>query len=300
MKKDIDALRSAPPASSSMMAVAASTSNPTPNEPIRSSPSPTYPGAIAVAGPNASVLRDDDYTLTPSVTSRTAQTTETRRPQSTAPRPMAPVTARIVNETEQDIEELQAQLQQQDEELDQYRRAQQNVAVAEVIDAVIQPVDTNVNLDQVSPPPAASAGDESTSLIKQFMSSKRMKCGAVIGVLLVIICIVVGVVVSSNSRDGEPAASPNVGSTDGDAPNQVPTLPPFPSPALEPTTVQQGSPPTAAVPTTREPTITDSATAIFRSTWGMDHTGSCSQAAVPAAVMTCGNNAQITLLDQTE
>jgi hypothetical protein len=39
---------------------------------------------------------------------------------------------------------------------------------------------------------------------------------------------------------------------------------------------------------------------IFRATWGTDHTGSCAMAAVPTATMSCENDAEITLLDETE
>lgn len=39
---------------------------------------------------------------------------------------------------------------------------------------------------------------------------------------------------------------------------------------------------------------------IFRATWGTDHTGSCAMAAAPTATMSCENDAEITLLDETE
>lgn len=39
--------------------------------------------------------------------------------------------------------------------------------------------------------------------------------------------------------------------------------------------------------------------AIFRATWGTDHSGSCVLAAVPVATLTCENDAEIALVDQT-
>ena len=49
-----------------------------------------------------------------------------------------------------------------------------------------------------------------------------------------------------------------------------------------------------------ERSLQEGAEGIFRATWGTDHTGSCSQAAVPVATLTCANDAQIALLDETE
>jgi hypothetical protein len=46
--------------------------------------------------------------------------------------------------------------------------------------------------------------------------------------------------------------------------------------------------------------LQEGAEGIFRATWGTDHTGSCALAAVPVATMTCDNDAEIALMDETE
>mmetsp|Transcript_25639 Transcript_25639/g.46305 ORF Transcript_25639/g.46305 Transcript_25639/m.46305 type:complete len:329 (-) Transcript_25639:118-1104(-) len=50
----------------------------------------------------------------------------------------------------------------------------------------------------------------------------------------------------------------------------------------------------------RSRSLQEGAEGIFRATWGTDHTGSCSLAAVPVATLTCANDAQIALVDETE
>ena len=46
--------------------------------------------------------------------------------------------------------------------------------------------------------------------------------------------------------------------------------------------------------------LQEGAEGLFRATWGLDQTGSCNLAAVPVATLTCDNDAQIALVDETE
>jgi hypothetical protein len=56
----------------------------------------------------------------------------------------------------------------------------------------------------------------------------------------------------------------------------------------------------AARPASDKRSLQEGEEGIFRATWGIDHSGSCAMAAVPTATMSCENDAEITLLDQTE
>lgn len=49
-----------------------------------------------------------------------------------------------------------------------------------------------------------------------------------------------------------------------------------------------------------ERSLQEGAEGLFRATWGTDHTGSCSLAAVPVTTLTCANDAEIALVDETE
>jgi len=78
-------------------------------------PLPANPGAVAVVGPSGAELQeDDDYTLT-GPTENSGQS-----------KPMAPVAARLVHGSEEDVEALQ-------EEIDRMRRERENLVVGQVV-----------------------------------------------------------------------------------------------------------------------------------------------------------------------
>lgn len=148
------------------------------------SPRPIAPGAVAVAGAHASRYDADEYTV-----SAQAQVHQSSRPQVTALKSTVnkePVTARVVQDTEQDVELLQDQIQEQNERLAQLERERENAVVAQVIVGDEEAQDTN-NDEEASPAAKSS-----------MFSGKRKKWFILIAILAVI-GIVVGIVVGVTS-----------------------------------------------------------------------------------------------------
>lgn len=149
-----------------------------------------YPGAVAVVGPNGTRRDDDEFTLTPQPFQRPRNRAAPMLPS------MEPVTARLVQGNEDDVEHLQ-------QELERMRRERENVAVA-----VVQDESTDEEKGD-----AATGGHQkgAAAVTDQSMAqlcSPRRALIAASAVVLIILAIVLGVVLSQSPDD--PATQPPV------------------------------------------------------------------------------------------
>lgn len=166
-----------------------------------------YPGAVAVAGPDATSSNDDEFTTTAPLCSVGS---------------LVPVTARLVQGSEEDVEVLQEdvevlqeQLRQRDEELQAVLAGIENAAVAQVIYAGDEEAQ-DTNNKKVSASLGADTrccGRECISCLKSISvdCDTRMKwIVAGIILMLVIVGIVLGVAINipQTSPDSKPSPSP--------------------------------------------------------------------------------------------
>jgi hypothetical protein len=156
--------------------------------------SPKYPGAVPVAGMKAATGgTSDEFTIT--------------APASVvAPRPpsIAPVSARLVDSNEQNMEELQEQLRYQGEQLEKVLAGIQNAPVASVVSHGDVEAQDATNKQVGDSPPTATSGDGApTSTSKEpttKLCSTRMKW--IIGIVIILaigVAVALGVVLSKPS-----------------------------------------------------------------------------------------------------
>lgn len=167
---------------------------------VPTQPVQTAPGAIAVAGPDASDGdSSDDYSYT-----------QTDPPASlaSADNSTSLLSARLVNEREEDMEALQEQLRQRDEELQRVLAERENVAVAQII---AHDDEAQHEGDDIAS--SAGGGDSSgrfssftqpvVSMAKQqvrCLCGPRMRWITVIIIILLIVGIVLGVVLPKRKQ----------------------------------------------------------------------------------------------------
>jgi len=149
---------------------------------------PMAPGDMAVDGPVA-----DDYTVMapPEVASQM--------------NPVEPVIARIVENSEEDVEFLQEQLHQRNEELERIRRERENVAVAHVISNNDEEGAQNGNNEEESLSGEAHGSRQQPNYTGK--KSVGMKWIVTVVLLLVIVGIVLGVVIPMTLK---PTSTPTV------------------------------------------------------------------------------------------
>jgi hypothetical protein len=174
-------------------------------------PRQIHPGAVAVPGPG---MDDDASSQDEELTIST--------PASVGTRSIYPVTARLVDNTEEDYEQLRQQneeLRQQNEELERIRRERENVAIAQVISSSDEEAPNPDNDDSPLPRTTDSDTQEPMPMTKQstsFTCSHRKKqIAAIVAVILVILCIVLGVALPRTLKSTTTEPPPNAESPTG-------------------------------------------------------------------------------------
>jgi len=197
-------------------------------------PQREYPGAFAISGVETAGLgRDDEYTITGTS--------------------IFPVTARIVHDTEEDMEFVQEQLHQQDRRLRQQEEQLQRIlaeresaAIAQVIDGNDRMHNDNID-EELSSREADLSPQHPSFVVKQSAVNShdpRKKWIAALVILLVIVGIVLGVVLpmTLNPTDEEPQVDEAV------------AKPTAPATTVEPVEVGDGSTAGSLTTTTTRPT----------------------------------------------
>jgi len=154
-------------------------------------PQKVPPGAVAVAGPNASDYDSDELF---SVTAPAPPP---------PPQDETPLTARLVHGSEHDIETLQEQLQKQNEQLRQQDEKLQNVILGMENAAIAQVISQGDGYEVRAGNEAVSTGSAGHN--SDQMASNKHRCGTqvkwatVVAIVLVIVGIVLGVILPSKS-----------------------------------------------------------------------------------------------------